>query len=848
MNRRVSISLVALLALAVIAWVRNERVAERSTAESSADATQAIATNVQAAELGASDPTSVASAESAEPPVRAALELATAVESEHELWIVDAATRAPLAGARVQFADLEYARVLAWRQGRLDLGEDAEWLEREATSLTSDARGLVCLPQPKHSGLAIVRHGELFGLWWIDDKEPKPWTLELLPDQPWDVLARDEAGKPIAGLRIHWRDAAGNLLAQQRTDATGLARFEHARWRLAHSERESFEVLPMAILREPLTREWESRIPPAAPTELVMPDLGLVELDLRDPDGSPWTFPDQEVWLRDASGAREDQNDQQQQLAYLRWGEYDAYRVHAELGLELEAGWRARRRDGEVLVRFAGPNEAAEVVRAELVAGAAAPIFRMRLLDARGEPLASTAVRVELLVRSGSETDRVYDALRTDARAVLCVPAPEASSRGASKLSVALEADRRVQVVLAPIGAAERGWVELGDVRLAPAPLVAAGRVVDAAGLPVPGVDVELRGSLPNLPVDAVASNLPAAAMRLSRPTAEESPMARARTNALGAFELHSAEMPERVQLRVAVSDSVNGPWIGAVVGGVDHVLVVPRVAAVAGRVLMPPGLDAHELSISFRGSTGALELAKDGSWELTGQHSGPAEIEISASRAIAQDHLGRIDVELVAGTLTRAPDIDLRSVRVLRVRVVDEQHRPLDGWSEVDAGNLSVCHAQIIDGNALILTRHPRVEAFFDVPGFQRTWDIDLQDGAVIVLSPGQLVLVRLLDPSAVPGMPYQLIARLGPTFDEVPFEASGEVMLSASLPGAQRLQIEVRDTRWGANMSQKRPRVHVQPLSLPVEIPESGDPVELEIDVSVDYVADAIRRFEEE
>jgi hypothetical protein len=697
-----------------------------------------------------------------------------------------------------------------------------------------------------------VRHGELFGLWWIDEEHPKPWTLELLPDAHWDVRVRDERDAPMPGLSLQWLEEEGSeLLARATTDADGLARFEHAGWRLAHARSAGFKLVPHAILREPVTQRWDQRQPPTAPSELVLPALGVVEVSLRDPDGAAWEFAEQDVWVRDASGARVEQSDEKQQFAHL-WRDEPRYRIHAELGMQIEAGWRARGTDGELIERAVGPLEPNETVRMELFVGSHAPIARMRLLDSDGAPLSKARLSLvtRQIIRFGGGT---FTAHRTTAaHGVLVVPLEPPRAGRTYVLDIELRATPSLRAELAIESELAHGWIDLGDVRFEQAALLAAGRVVDAEGQPVAGAIVELRGPNPAhaeaQAEDARIGSLTAArAVQMPELAFSSGPSWSTRTHEGGAFELHAPHVPARVQARVQLGEHFDSPWVEGLPGRSDYVLVAPPSGSAYGRVLLPEGLEARDVSLSLSKDSRLVGLRSDGSWRLSGLEPGDARIEMRDSAYFTWGPLQTLRFSVFAGERVQAPDFDLRELRVIRMSVVDEHGAPLDAkCSFGPAGEGSVGEVEVRGGKARLLTRLPRVDAWILAAGHRTAQVRDARDGERVVLLPGPVVRVRLRDASALPVLPYQLVAKIESGSEQLAFGPTGELELHAPFEGEQVVLVELRDTRWGPYSMHHRPRAQVAPLAFPVVVPESGAPIEIEVELAPRYTADAIHRFE--
>jgi hypothetical protein len=773
-----------------------------------------------------------------------------------ELWLVDAASQAPLAGARVHYVDLdkEQTRELY----TLGLGDMVRRIESEGVLHESDARGLVRLPKPLGTGIALARHAGLIGMWWIDEQEARPWSLELRPDAPWDIYVCDPRGGPIADLRLQCLDDEGDSWMYLRTDAQGRARLEHAAWQLAQQDSESFEIVPSMLLREPVSVRLDGRVPPTEPTELFVPETGIVEVVLREPEGGPWAYENHLVWMRHAHGLRSAQSEAKQQIVNLWWGQHDQHRVHVESGLEVEAGWRAAGVREDVTGRCVGPSQADGLARIELALTPAAPVARMRVLGEDGKPLVNKLLDIRLRsygALGGGTSNRER---KTDARGFFYVPLEDRLGGSSFVLTIAQPSTPSVQAVRALTPGSESGWIDLGDIRLALAPVLAAGRVVDAEGKPLPGAKIAVRATnSPAASSSSRPSNDQARALQQARESMPDyefhaGPSWTIRADAQGAFELRAAEVVGRVQVSLQQHSFARGPWTDGAPGRTDYRIAAPLPTAAQGRLLFPPGLSAADFDLRLHrpASSGQdPELEADGSWKAEHLEPGTWWLDVVDGRVFSWDWLARAEFELAAGESVRVPDLDLRTLRVIHIGVVDEHGEPIDATGRFEAprsGNDSDIEARA--GKARLLTRHARVDAWLRSPGRFRTGAKDVQDGHVFVLPTAGRVRVRLSSASELPPPPLVLFANLTWGEETAVFDSTRVAELPATIRGKQHVHLGLRDPRLNPDLG----RVHVSvghPKSLQFEltVPESSELIEIEVEVSADQMAEAQRRLEE-
>jgi hypothetical protein len=851
---RNSIVLASVLLLALLVWLW---IARQPGDAPTSDSTRAAPALVQTPGLVPAGPvaerapepaTAVAAHDREHEP--APLELA--MEGE-ELHIVSAETKAPLAGVRVTSLELDMSQRMRWFARPYDAA-GIRHAEREGVARTSDSRGLVRIPAPRVQRLVLASADGLFGMCWIEPETPRPWTLELAADGDWLVRASDALGAPIEGLWIGLYGDARRQLARACTDAQGLARFEHARYALERCEGEEFELIPRAILGAPVRASWCGRVPPTEPTEIRLPRLGLAEVALRDPSGAAWSAWDEFVWVRDASGARAAQSAEAQQSASLDARTDDGMRVHAQLGLELEAGLSSMAVEEPISALGDHPVRADELLRIELTLGSTHPIARMRLIGPDGAPLLNTLVEVRRQIAQDGRLSTSISRMRSDAHAQLLVPLSPPRAGVRNVLAIALPENDALQAVLEAPSEPKRGWLECGDVQLAQAPVLAAGRVLDSTGAPVAGAKIDVQSaSLRMAPANAPRE---AAARTTSARANDAWNFAAGRhwsllSDAEGNFELRSFERPDRVRAAVKSGSAflALANWIEGEPGQDDYVLVIPAATAVEGRVLLPDALRADELQLSLKragGSGSGPRLAADGSWSASGLELGPWTVEVRANGSI--EALAAVEFEPVADEKVRAADLDLRAVRVLRVELTDERGEPLGATGSYAApGSKRANELYVLHGRTRLVTMHARIDASFEAPGRLRARVEDVQDGARVVLERGLPLRVRLRDASVLPSAPHALVAWLSGGGGAFAFDVAGEALVLGAQAGEQRLHLGLRHRNrlWDGDEGASLKR-GMEPLSYAVSIPASGEAPELVLDVEAELIEAARAELE--
>jgi hypothetical protein len=786
MSQRNAAVLVASLALALCAWaltrVRHSEPAlsvgremEQPRVEPRDDSPRMLETE---AAQSASEPSVALDAFS---PPRTAL--STEGDFGHELTLVAGAQGAPVAGARVHYADLNDAQVLEWFAGEDKIGSAAHRIEREGRELLSDEGGRVRVPRLHRHGLVIAQQGELFGLWWIREQRALSLRLQMESGAAWDVRVRDTCGQPIADVPIDCLTPSGKALMSVRTDADGRARFGHAAWVLARGGGREFELVPRALLRKPASFRWDQRVPPSTPTELVLPELGFAQVRLGESDPALSISGAQFAALHGAGEARSSASERKQQIAHLSPSAADAQRIHVELGMPLEASWRAAGVSAELTARADGPRATGEIVRLELAMPSSSA--RFRLLGVDGKPLANTRVRV----RSLEPPLTAHHS--TDARGALCIPLDlplNAAQAGVEHvLSIAPRDAPGLQAELRVPASSAQGVLELGDVQLAARALPSAKSVARVASL-APRSRTELEWFDGELTVVDAFGGAPA---RLGA--------------AHGQVLLPVELRPTDFEVRLSCSSD-------------------PHAWAM--------------LALDHEGRWRASRLPL-GSWSID-------LVPTNAITWPAHDPFGLAEFEIASESWVEAPSIDLRPLRMIELSAVDELGRALGAYAEFDtsASNAPArCFAS--DGRWRVLTHEPILRACFEASGRRRECLTPVQDGATAVLGPGFPLRVRLSHTSVSAAHRYELLAWLESRDEPVLVDRAGEAELHAATPGAHQLLLALRDPSWAGTV-RRQPLGGSRPVRYPVNVPSTGELSVLEIELEPELVADAVRRIE--
>ena len=390
-------------------------------------------------------------------------------------------------------------------------------------------------------------------------------------------------GSPSPDMRVqhHWLQVHGEhiAVAAGRTDSEGRVRLEERAvpWSALSDLRITADLLFDPPVEAPCSADVTGPL-----VELKLPPAGEVHVR----GATRWAI----LALDEGQSPRSQRG--------LRQGEVVRF-PHVGLGLHLRAG------DGLYFQakphHFAGPTLAGEIVEVELPNDARLSVHRMtklRLVDSAGAPVADRVVAVnEKTPSQGSLYDDLTDTaggidfaprLATDANDWVLV-LETLSDSGGDKEHLRGELDHW-----------DEAWTER-EVTLWPAPVLCSGRVVDAVGQPVEGVEVWIE----RMQADLVTPSFP----QLDDP--------KSTTDQSGRFVLHgvleSLEEGDRLHgWRWYVSARKAGypePAPVEFVHGQSVELILPRPAELMFEVLWPAALERSSLSLSIQGggATGYL-------------------------------------------------------------------------------------------------------------------------------------------------------------------------------------------------------------------------------------------------
>lgn len=400
--------------------------------------------------------------------------------------VVMADTGAPVAGAEVAAGvDIDWLPSTEQVEMSLRGGDQFEQLAKFGQSTVSDDQGRAGLRGCRGSMEILCRKDDLYGelRFGFDELLPDGAVVEMRRDEQVTVRVVDTARQPLAGVpltivREHRRPGAIRPDDSQRpageTGADGRLVVRHLQIdRLV----DRADAMSVCINGHGLTSISAPIVPSAGDIELVVPGSGSIRVRVVGPDGRP--LPDDPTCQVALSCDNGDENAQAEGEA--EWSAYLERRavlrggvaVFPACGLAREFSVSANSGQANASTSLDGPRRDGEVVDVVVtVVDAAVVTLRGRLVDQAGEPLVETIAQLR-------ETDgrRVFGQVRTDGdgRFVSRLGTEELE---AVKLQIQCVTPAGGCLLSKPLSAPVSRNADWGDVVLAPAPIVARGRIV----------------------------------------------------------------------------------------------------------------------------------------------------------------------------------------------------------------------------------------------------------------------------------------------------------------------------------------------------------------------------------
>ena len=719
-------------------------------------------------------------------PERRADSTAGASGSSLLVEVVEKATGRAVPGAEVLFADhdgeelpdldIDLVGLEMSVEGAGGFSGGKVSLQPRMGKVTADENGLARIPvTPERSVQVLARAEGLLGRAVFApadpaDRERERERIELLSDWDLEVEVQTASGAPasevpvvLSGGSSSWSSSTGST-----TDASGRARFAHAGFRIAEAPELSWSAGVDLPLGTPLVRALDPAERPRAPLVFRLPPLGAALVSVLEADGGPAEDGTQ-VQLgivrpgepRDVSPFASERRARTSKSTVAGKAVFEL----VELGGELEILANHQGQNAVTREYFPGPQRAGERVPCTLVLGLDHPVLVLRAVDVEGKPLVREELQLDGWTRTTYTSNRENRTTRTDEHGGFRIDVPGKWSEGDVSRTIVRARKGEIGALLDLARAFEPGLNALGDLVLAPAPLLVAGRVVDDRGAPVEGARVSVQVALEEQggqPSQWEALEL------------EESP----ETDGAGAFTVRGFAFGDELLL-TPQRGSERGDPVRSPAGARGIELLLVRTGEVAGRVLLDPGVPREEIDLTLRRD--GLEEVDDLPWE--GGHARPGEdgafriasllpgtyrLEVGLEDGVVLEEVPQ--VEVIAGETSRDPRltaIDLRG-KLFTYRfelVTPEEGSELRGSMTFgptgDEDEAMRWH--YFQGSSLVIvTPHRPIDALFTVSGYRTVFLGEVSGDREVVLRPA--IGVRLVLPADVelPEPPYYIKAAL--------------------------------------------------------------------------------------
>ncbi len=212
--------------------------------------------------------------------------------------VIDAVTRAPVAGARVAWADQSELGKLRERQGGAEPHDDTELLHRFGATGVTDRRGRLVIARPGSIASFSAEHDGRWALCRdVGMKRAESVTLELSADDCVRVKVVDRGGRPVPDVAVAFGGEGLNLGNQSRRawtrapDGVALIRDLRAYLHGFSGNDRPWCVMLLVPSLDAVTARVDPERPPKEPLVLTLPDGGSMTFSFTRRDLKPVDVP-----------------------------------------------------------------------------------------------------------------------------------------------------------------------------------------------------------------------------------------------------------------------------------------------------------------------------------------------------------------------------------------------------------------------------------------------------------------------------------------------------------------------------------------------------------------------------
>lgn len=598
----------------------------------------------------------------------------------YAIHVLDGRTREPVANAEVHWVTF---------QGRdpwfANHDEALAAIEKDESAIAAsdrvaatDSAGIVAIPVEGSRALVHVKEGSRFGTESLlaDYASSESIQLLLWPDFDVGVRVVDRSGVAADRVPLVLQSFDGGYLRRESTSATderGVATFRHVgrtmeeehAYRIARRQEDkswevSLDVCLASVVSPPagsvVAAPVRLNAPPKAPLELVLPATGSVVVEGVDAHGSRvdlggdgyLTTRSRFVEKADAFRNRSSSQHRRGRPNFVAQGVFDEGRFRfprVGLGIDLVALVSRNDASSFVHVEGAGPKRENDEVTLRVTVGTTGLVLRGRVVDERREPIVHGQLSAWLDTVNEPDVNgpEVYyhelGSLVTDRLGRFAIDLEPFEPRFSSSTSLVLAMSRNlsearegiVDLPRSPL----RGEVDAGDFVLAPAPIVASGRIVDELGAPVSHCWIE-------------------------GPTWKTMDSGvNAMTDEQGRFALRGILLDKKLELSLRAPLRPRRRLSDLLPGRRDLVVRMPRSGGLKARIQLPAGSGGSRVSFSLHhlddGSDGAYDnvtggIEEDGGIFVDGRWPGPWSLVVTRD---GSEILRRNDIVIRGGEIT---------------------------------------------------------------------------------------------------------------------------------------------------------------------------------------------------
>ncbi len=757
---------------------------------------------------------------------------ANLMRSGLQVLVLDEGQR-PVAGATVtwlmleQVWDLRSSSAILWG-----------WARAHAPRATTDVCGIALLPLP--AGLTWIGaedEDRSEAGWLFPERMESPERIQLRQKIRQEVRVVDVDGRMVAEAAVGFLRGA-EVAAEARTGADGVAVLDDLQLlRSTGIPQPAFVIALIGPFAEAPSITYSFESPPEEAPVLTLPASGEVEILLEDAGGRPLPGRRLVQLARDhpehASSREVTRYLPDSQILATEDGRLLFPRVG--IGLELQAALRTSNPNRPLIARFRGPEVSGQRVTAALREVADGPRIAARLLAPDGSPMPGARVLAEYRLEFASgdswlTTDEVGCTLNSESRLAF-----EAWSEQEDRLH--REKPRRIFRVRTPDPAGVGSWSaeiqpqiplapglnDLGDLRLEPTPVVAAGRVLDESGQPIfqGTVSISRRNS------------------NSVNPSNEWSmPRLRSFTTRSGSFRMEGRPPPG--DYRITVSDQVHRTEFQALeLGKQDYEFRLADVLQLSGVLHLDEEIPRDALLVHLhqaQNTTGRADMHRiarseaDGRWTMPAPADGIANFTIEESWS--QRVLWRMDGIAFHGGQPSDPQIlnlDLRGAfRMIALEVVDPDGAPVPEWL-IDFRGVPNSDWRRVDSLAAVRLIHQDSPLDFGIraPGFRGTSVRGAIGDQRIVLQRGIPVSVAIASHSPLPEDLEILVSLYDEETKEgalIVLDRQGKGVLLLSEPGEYSLEVSARNRQGNRGTTQSLRLDAATRARRSVAVPEEG------------------------